>query len=266
MGDRHPPPGRARPSAQVHERGIVYGDLHLFNIVVREDDTVALLDFEVTSSVEEATRPGLNNPGFAPPRDVHGFDIDNYALACLKFALFLPMTNLLGLHRLKARHFAEIITEHFPVTMEFLAAARWTSSCRPAPPSCRTRASKPIPTRGPRCATTWSGRSCASATPDRDDRLFPGDPQQFAARRPRSRLRRGGGAVRAGGHRRRPVPGVRAVAAPARRPTRPAAAGSASTTGCTAPRSRWPTSVTGRRRSTSSTSASGRTGRRWATT
>ncbi len=165
--------------AQVHERGIVYGDLHLFNIVVREDDTVALLDFEVTSSVEEATRPGLNNPGFAPPSDVHGYDIDNYALACLKFALFLPMTNLLGLHRLKARHFAEIITENFPVTMESLQSAVdiVVPPATPVMPNPRFEAD---PDAWPALRDDLVRSIVASATPHRDDRLFPGDPQQFA--------------------------------------------------------------------------------------
>lgn len=165
--------------AQIHERGIVYGDLHLFNIVVREDDTVALLDYEVTSTVREATRPGLNNPGFAPPRDVHGFGIDDYALACLKFALFLPMTNLLGLHRLKARHFAEIITEHFPVPMDFLRPAVDTI-VPPGTPDVPNPRIEPDPAAWPGLRDELVRSIRASATPERDDRLFPGDPQQFA--------------------------------------------------------------------------------------
>ena len=165
--------------AAVHERGIVYGDLHLFNIVVREDDTVALLDYEVTARVEEASRPGLNNPGFAPPRDVHGFDIDNYALACLKFALFLPMTNLLGLHRLKARHFVDIITEHFPVTPGFLPPAV-DMVVPPGTPDVPHPVIEPDPGAWPSVRADLVRSLVASATPDRDDRLFPGDPQQFA--------------------------------------------------------------------------------------
>jgi serine/threonine protein kinase len=165
--------------AQIHERGIVYGDLHLFNIVVREDDTIALLDYEVTSRVEEATRPGLNNPGFAPPRDAHGFDIDNYALACLKFALFLPMTNLLGLHRLKARHFADIITEYFPVSRDFLQPAVDTV-VPPGTPDVPNPRFDADPAAWPALRDDLVRAIRASATPDRDDRLFPGDPQQFA--------------------------------------------------------------------------------------
>lgn len=165
--------------ARIHERGIVYGDLHLFNIVVRGDGTVALLDYEVTAPVAEATRPGLNNPGFAPPRDARGFAIDEYALACLKFALFLPMTNLLGLHRLKARHFAEIIAEHFPVPKEFLDSAVEVVVPPGTPELPRPRL-EPDPVAWPALRDELARAIRASATPERDDRLFPGDPQQFS--------------------------------------------------------------------------------------
>ncbi len=167
----------ANTISAVHERGVVYGDLHLFNVVVRPDDTIALLDFEVTSSVEEDLRPGLGNPGFAAPRDTRGFDIDRYALACLRLALFLPMTNLIGLHRIKARHFAEIIATHFPVPPEFLdrAVDVIVPPGTPALPTPRFDAGNWDELRDELATSIL-----ASATPERDDRLFPGDPAQFA--------------------------------------------------------------------------------------
>ncbi|HEX2132014.1 MAG TPA: class III lanthionine synthetase LanKC [Actinophytocola sp.] len=166
-----------RTIAQVHERGVVYGDLHLFNIIVRPDDTIALLDFEVTSDVEDAERPGLGNPGFTAPRATRGFDIDLYSLACLRLALFLPMTNLLGLHRVKARHFADVIAEHFPVDRAFLdrGVEVIVPPDTPATPTPSTE-----PGDWPRLRDELARSILASATPDRDDRLFPGDPQQFA--------------------------------------------------------------------------------------
>ena len=165
----------ANTIAAVHDRGVVYGDLHLFNIVVRQDGTIALLDFEVTSPVEDDLRPGLANPGFAAPRDARGFDIDRYALACLRLALFLPMTNLLGLHRIKARHFAEIIAAHFPVPTEFLDRAVDVIVPAGTP-------ALPVPRFDdwPAIRAELARSIVASATPDRDDRLFPGDPAQFA--------------------------------------------------------------------------------------
>jgi serine/threonine protein kinase len=164
--------------AAVHERGIVYGDLHLFNVIVRPDETIALLDYEVAAPVEEGVRPGLANPGFAAPRTAGGFDIDIYALACLRLAMFLPMTNLLGLHRVKARHFAEIIAEHYPVSGEFLAKGVdvIVPPDTPVTPSPRISAD---PADWHRVRDDMVRAIVASATPNRDDRLFPGDPQQF---------------------------------------------------------------------------------------
>src|SRR5205814_1353947 len=72
--------------AAVHERGVVYGDLHLRNVMVRTDGTIALLDFEVATYVEEDTRPGLASQAFAPPRSFTGIRADLYSLACLRLA------------------------------------------------------------------------------------------------------------------------------------------------------------------------------------
>ncbi|WP_203917677.1 class III lanthionine synthetase LanKC, partial [Rugosimonospora africana] len=107
----------------MHERGVVYGDLHPFNVLVRPDDTVALLDFEVASLVAENARPALGNQGFAAPQSVTGTGVDRYALACLRLALFLPITQILWLSRAKVEHLAEVVRQHFPVPAEFLAHA-----------------------------------------------------------------------------------------------------------------------------------------------
>ncbi|MEV4316640.1 class III lanthionine synthetase LanKC [Actinocrispum sp. NPDC049592] len=163
----------------VHERGIVYGDLHLYNIVVREDDTIALLDYEVATPIEEETRPGLGNQGFTAPRSTTGYAIDEYALACLRLALFLPMTNLVGLHRVKARHFAEIIAEHFPVPQGFLAKGV-DVIVPPGTPATTSPEVPADPARWPELRDQLVRAIVASATPDREDRLFPGDPEVFA--------------------------------------------------------------------------------------
>lgn len=163
----------------VHERGIVYGDLHLFNVMVRPDGTITLLDFEVAAPVEGATRPGLAQQGFAAPRSMSGVDVDHYALACLRLALFLPMTNLIWLHRPKAVQYAEVIAEHFPVPQDFLDRAIEVivpREFRSAPsPSI-----DPDPANWPQLRDDLVRSILASATPERDDRLFPGDIEQFA--------------------------------------------------------------------------------------
>jgi len=163
----------------IHARGMVYGDLHLFNIVVRDDGSVTLLDFEVASDVDAASRPGLANQGFAAPRSATGFDIDAYALACLRLALFLPMTNLLWLHRPKAREYARIIAEHFPVPPDFLASAV-DIIVPPGTPDTPAPRIDPDPRRWPELRDELARAIVASASPERDDRLFPGDVDQFA--------------------------------------------------------------------------------------
>lgn len=215
----------------MHERGVVYGDLHLFNVMVRDgerddpgDSSVTLLDFEVAAPVAEATRPGLGNQGFAPPRAATGVDIDRYGLACLRLALFLPMTNLLWLHRPKAHEYAAIINRHFPVPDGYLEPAleviapgaapeppwippaklrsgpRTSPEATPAPTPSAAAPSAPIPSAAipsaatppaatppaaalaaqwPRLRDDLARAIRASATPHRDDRLFPGDVEQF---------------------------------------------------------------------------------------
>jgi serine/threonine protein kinase len=224
--------------AGIHDRGVIFGDLHPFNIMVRPDDSVALIDYEVASLVGDGRQRSLAHPGFAAPQDREGFDIDRYALACLRLALFLPVTTLLVLDRGKAAHFAEIIAANFPVSRDFLAEAVETICTAGPEPAAEKRSSPSSPSNPPRTSTlpspstlpkppSTSARTAgtngqtpqasrhtaeatgaagnarhpvltpdlpgweraraslraailASATPDRDDRLFPGDIEQFA--------------------------------------------------------------------------------------
>ncbi|MEV1287731.1 class III lanthionine synthetase LanKC [Micromonospora sp. NPDC049679] len=168
----------------IHERGLVYGDLHLFNVMVRPDDTVALVDFEVAAPVGEATPPALRNPAFAAPRQRTGVAVDRYALACLRLALFLPLTQMLRLAPAKTAHLAEIIARHFPVPREFLdeAVAEITGvkSANTGAASAPSRTDfSPETDDWPMLRRQLAAAITASATPYRDDRLFPGDIEQF---------------------------------------------------------------------------------------
>jgi hypothetical protein len=164
----------------IHERGIVYGDLHLFNIMIRPDDTVALVDFEVAAPVAEGRRPGLRAQGFAAPRERTGLAVDRYALACLRLALFLPLTQIVRLAPAKAAHLAGIIAAQFPVPREFLdkATAEIIGPGSTAPVT-EPADFVPDPQGWRQLRARLAGAITASATPDRDDRLFPGDIDQF---------------------------------------------------------------------------------------
>ena len=164
----------------IHDRGVVIGDLHPFNVLLRPDGRVVLIDFEIAAGIEEGRRQTLADPGFAAPRDRTGFDIDRYALACLRLFLFLPLTTLIAIDRAKAVDFAALISESFPVPAAFLDEAVEVIVGQP-----RAKSSHPSLPLDPdrdgweRIRTSLAGAILASATPDRDDRLFPGDIEQF---------------------------------------------------------------------------------------
>jgi tRNA A-37 threonylcarbamoyl transferase component Bud32 len=167
----------------IHDRGVVIGDLHPYNILVRPDGAVALIDFEVAADVAQGRRPTLADPGFAPPRDCTGFDIDRYAMACLRLYMFFPLTKLLAHDRGKAVDMAQEIGRIFPVPSEFLADAVRTITAYQTPAPAESTSLRPRLHTDPhswRMANESMARAILStATPDRPDRLFPGDVRQF---------------------------------------------------------------------------------------
>ncbi len=167
----------------VHGRGVVFNDLHMFNIIVSPDEkSVTLIDFEAAAAVREAGRQVVAHPGFLAPPDRTGADVDRYALACLRLALFMPVTTLFVVDRDKAAHLADVIARQFPVPQDFLdeAVREITRGGESAPP-CGTRRGAPPaePADWPASRDAMVRAILASATPDRDDRLFPGDIAQF---------------------------------------------------------------------------------------
>ncbi len=185
--------------AAMHERGIVFNDLHMFNIMVRPDESVAVIDFEAASDVNDGRTRTVGNPGFAAPRGRTGPDVDAYGLACLRLAMFLPLTSLFSLDRGKAAQLAAEIAVLFPVPDRFLDEAvreitrgpsRPGETARPEPDAARlavtARAAADAVPGGAAGRARWDDLAAdmvrairASATPDRTDRLFPGDIDQF---------------------------------------------------------------------------------------
>nr|WSZ94489.1 class III lanthionine synthetase LanKC [Streptomyces sp. NBC_00857] len=198
--------------AAVHGRGVVFNDLHLFNIMVSEDESsVVLLDFEAAAHVDDNGRQTVANPAFVAPSDRRGFDVDRYALACLRLALFIPLTSLFAIDRAKAAHLAEVVARQFPVERAFLDEAvaeilrdptddaGLTSADRrpartdghlartdghpartPALLADEGRCLPAEPADWPRSRDSMVKAILASASPDREDRYFPGDIAQFA--------------------------------------------------------------------------------------
>ena len=170
----------------VHERGIVLGDLHPSNVLIETDGTIKLIDLEIASDVSEGLRPSLADPGFGSPDGVTGFAIDDYALACLRLFVFLPLTRLIVRDPGATSRLAAQIAELFPaVPGAFLdeAVRRIAAARPPAPSNGRVvnapRDLEPTAAGWEHARDSMARAILASATPERTDRLFPGDPKLF---------------------------------------------------------------------------------------
>lgn len=180
----------AEAVAKAHSRGVVIGDLHPYNVLVHPDGRMILIDLEIASDIAEGKRPTLGDPAFAASRECTGFDIDRYALACLRLFMFMPLTELIMLDPLKAAQFATDIGELFPVPADFLREAVEVINGpggRPVTPGRSGRQSEgrlwpeldADPAGWKDARESIAGAILASATPERGDRLFPGDIRQF---------------------------------------------------------------------------------------
>jgi tRNA A-37 threonylcarbamoyl transferase component Bud32 len=161
-----------RLMAEIHARGVVFGDLHLGNIIVRPDDTPALVDFELAfDSTDLEWRPGLRATGFGHP-DKRGLDVDRYSAAAVRLAIFLMLSRIMVLDPGKVEQFVGILRESFPIPDGWDQAI--LLELAPAGP---TR--KPLGVEWPAAGTSMVAAILGSATPEREDRLFPGAVEQF---------------------------------------------------------------------------------------
>ncbi|WP_433871268.1 class III lanthionine synthetase LanKC [Saccharopolyspora sp. CA-218241] len=165
---------------RIHDRGVVFGDLHPANILVDEDDQVGLVDFEATSNIAEARRQHMGYAGFTDP-DARGAEIDEQALAVLALWLFVPLTSLSALAPGKAGELVAAAEDHFDLPPDVLRLIRGRAR-PPAPGSEVATAPEARFTDAPGREAACESLALAiraSATPERDDRLFPGDVPGF---------------------------------------------------------------------------------------
>lgn len=169
--------------AALHGRGVVFGDLHPENILVTiGGDRMVLIDFEVASLAGDNARSALAHPAFHPPGDRRGVEVDRYALACLYLGMFAPQaTTMVAFDPGKVAQLGRLITETFPVPAGVIEAAVRTVAGTAHDPAAGALADLPMPGVAPWADVRASmcRAILASATPDRDDRLFPGDIAQF---------------------------------------------------------------------------------------
>ncbi|MDX8146446.1 class III lanthionine synthetase LanKC [Lentzea sp. BCCO 10_0061] len=166
--------------ARVHDRGVVFGDLHTLNILVDDDDEISLIDFELSSTIENVHRPTLGAPGFQAPADREGFEIDEHPLAALKLWIFLPLNTVLELAPAKLPQHLQVIKRRFGLSDEYCQSIAGVLTSRVDPPA--DPAFTQFDEENPDWTVVRKEIATAilhSATPQRTDRLFPGDIEQF---------------------------------------------------------------------------------------
>ncbi|MCP3821632.1 class III lanthionine synthetase LanKC [Streptomyces sp. A3M-1-3] len=195
----------------IHARGVVVGDLHPGNILVTPDGRLSLVDFEAAFPADDggAGRPALGAQGFMAPPGFTGTAVDHYALGALRGWFFLPVNRLFPLAPGRQEQFADAVEQRFGPVLgaEFLAAMRTgMTPQQAAAPTSRTPAPDTPPAGGRPARLVrrdallglpldvdldaphvdWAAARASlvsgillSATPHREDRLFPGDVQQF---------------------------------------------------------------------------------------
>ena len=173
----------------MHARGVVFGDLHPNNILIRPDGTIAFIDLETASDASAHVGQAIGAPGFRAPMHYRGTAVDEYALGCLRLAIFAPITLGLAWGPEKVGQAIDIVTRHFPVPDDFADRVWADLGPQPYPTVADARAAAEAeqlwtaPGQGqwPALRDELVASLLASAEPHREDRLYPGDVRQFRA-------------------------------------------------------------------------------------
>jgi hypothetical protein len=165
-----------RALARLHRRGVTFGDLHPNNIIVRPDDSVAFVDFELAADVRERRRPTMAAQGFVPPAPLAGVDADRYALERVRLMTLLPLTALVERDRTKLRTLTDAATAELAPPRSTRRALRRGLADNAGHDVAAARFED---ADWPAVQAGVVAGILDSATPERTDRLFPGDPAQF---------------------------------------------------------------------------------------
>ncbi|MFE7539088.1 class III lanthionine synthetase LanKC [Streptomyces rhizosphaericola] len=173
----------AQALAAIHARGFRFGDLHPTNVIIRPDGRLVLVDFEYATDLDDQDTPVAGAPGLQAPTGTPGAESDAYALWATWLYMLMPIMEMAGHDRAKA------------VTLERWARRRYrlAADAGPIRPAALRAAEDRLGGEGEIAALLdgpvpdWAELRTrliagihAGATPERTDRLFPGDPQAFA--------------------------------------------------------------------------------------
>ncbi len=171
----------------IHEHGIGFGDMNFGNVIIQDDGSVRLVDLEMAYELsDEDYEPGLGTMGFMPGEGATGTEIDDYALAALKISVFLPLEKVRVFDQSRLDDQLSILRGRFRLPADYVEDIRTTLTKRPPAPRSELVGAPPpldLATAGdlPTAIESMQQAIVESATPDRTDRLFPGDSAGFSA-------------------------------------------------------------------------------------
>lgn len=161
---------------KLHAAGRTHGDLHPGNVLIDEQNNVTLIDFEMSAQTSSVHVPPFGVPGFVTSHARTPVEVDEYALACIELHMFLPLTPLLHLDRSKASDLTQEAAHIFGLSREWATAL--TMRLRRGLAGAMS-GSAPADSRLPLSTAMILRTLMKDATPDREDRLWAGDPRQF---------------------------------------------------------------------------------------
>lgn len=173
---------------RLHARGVVFGDLHPNNMIVTTDDRVVLIDLEMAHETHEDQLPQMGAPGYVPTDNRGGPARDRYGLGCLRLAMFFPLTTVLPLDPGKLDQYLGIVERAFPVPDDFRTTVLADLGLEETEPQQEARcperalidkwgADRATPTD--LLISHLAAGITHDSTPERRDRLHPGDIAQF---------------------------------------------------------------------------------------
>ena len=172
----------------IHDRGVVIGDVHPKNILLRDDQPV-FLDFEFAAVDDPMWATPQGAPGFKPPRELKGTVADRWVMGALRLDMFMPLTQMIEYEPGKVRQLIAAAQKRYGLGQDFAdqvmrdmfgAADFPLGFVRPVTDITRRFLSdEPVPWSA--VGDSIADGILAAATPNRNDRLFPGDIEQFVS-------------------------------------------------------------------------------------
>ncbi|GAA1092561.1 class III lanthionine synthetase LanKC [Nocardiopsis metallicus] len=164
--------------AAMHARGVVFGDVHPGNVLVKEDGSIAFIDMETATPVEAGYRQSMGALGFYAPDHLRGPEVDLFGLACLRLSMFAPVPQVIPWGTGKIRELLDLAVGHFDLPDDFVGSVESGMGEHVLPAGEYTPVWPDDPF-DPGLRARIASSVVDAATPDRQDRLYPGDAFQF---------------------------------------------------------------------------------------